>query len=108
MGGIGLLSVDVLLPILEILQEDRHTVYNCSLVNHSFNVIASKILYSMVTISPPFRIGLDLKDEGLSVRTLRRVYICDTKTPCLAGPGTTYVCMLGPLCAPCTGSSNHR
>ncbi|KZP09857.1 hypothetical protein FIBSPDRAFT_873224 [Athelia psychrophila] len=64
--GIGLLSADVLLPILEILQGDRRTVYNCALVNHAFNVPASKILYSRVTVSPPARLGVDLRDEGLS------------------------------------------
>lgn len=71
--GIGVLSADVLLPILEILRGDRRTIYNCALVSHTFNVPASKILYARVTVSPPARLGIDLKDEGLSVRTPHRL-----------------------------------
>jgi hypothetical protein len=67
---------DILLPVLEIFEDDYCTLYLCSLVNREFNEIATKLLYSRVVLAPPFRPGLNLKDpDGLLVSTLM-VYTC--------------------------------
>jgi hypothetical protein len=59
---------DILLPVLEILQYNYGDLYRCALVNRDFNAIASKVLYSRVVLSPPFRPVLNLKDrDGLLV-----------------------------------------
>lgn len=105
--GIGLLSADVLLPILEILQGDRRTVYNCSLVNHAFNVPASKILYSRVAVSPLARLGIDLKDEGLSVRALYIISVDDTEMRRLVELGAAHFCVSASLCTPRSSSPSH-
>lgn len=65
MARAGSLIYDVLLLVLETLHDYSH-LYRCSLVNRLFNQIASKVLYSQVVLSPPFRPVLDLKDrDGL-------------------------------------------
>src|ERR1700691_645210 len=64
------LIYDTLLPVLELLERDYGDLYRCSLVNRDFNEMASKVLYSRVVLSPPFRPSLDLKNrDGLSVST---------------------------------------
>ena len=107
--GIGLLSVDVLLPILEILQGGQQDLYRCSLVNRAFNAVASKILYSRVVIAPPSRSSLDLRDDGLSVRIsiMRRVWVSCAEACCLAEFGATHICMPASLCSPCTVSGGR-
>ncbi|KAF8890707.1 hypothetical protein BD779DRAFT_243700 [Infundibulicybe gibba] len=37
----------------------------CAIVNSEFNRVASRLLYSRVVYSPPFRSVLDLKDKGI-------------------------------------------
>ena len=65
------LCYHALLHIVEFLSGDYGVLYNCALVNWQFNFIASRILYSRVKLSPPFRRVLDLKREViLSVRVI--------------------------------------
>lgn len=71
--GMGLLPRDILLPVLEILQDDRLSLYRCSLVNRSFNQVATKILHSQVIVSPQYP-----PDDSLYFRDFHGISVSDT------------------------------
>ncbi|KII84036.1 hypothetical protein PLICRDRAFT_366539 [Plicaturopsis crispa FD-325 SS-3] len=57
---------DTLVQVLEYLrlQQDYHSLYQCSLASREFNKVASKALYTRVVLSPPFERVLDLKNRN--------------------------------------------
>jgi len=55
---------DLLHHVFQEFSEDYRALYQFSLVNWNFNNVASKLLYTRVEYSPPFRPVLDLKDRG--------------------------------------------
>lgn len=63
---------DLLLLFIDVLRadDDQQSLFNCCLVCHEINKLASKALYTEVVLSPPFRHTLNLQDQsGLSVST---------------------------------------
>ncbi|PCH42866.1 hypothetical protein WOLCODRAFT_132541 [Wolfiporia cocos MD-104 SS10] len=58
-------NYDILICIFDRLQNDRKTLFQCSLVSRAFSDAVSRVLYREVTFSPPFTRALDLrrKDE---------------------------------------------
>jgi len=64
MSGCVHLYYEVLLHILSFLSADDCALYQCTLVNREFNLAASSVLYARVTLSPPFKRVLDLRDKG--------------------------------------------
>jgi hypothetical protein len=44
------LHYDIFCAVVRFLENDRHTLFNCSLVNKDFNFVASQILYHTIVI----------------------------------------------------------
>jgi hypothetical protein len=44
------LHYDILCVVARFLENDRHTLFNCSLVSKEFNFVASQILYHTIVI----------------------------------------------------------
>ncbi|KAF8797660.1 hypothetical protein BYT27DRAFT_7124904 [Phlegmacium glaucopus] len=66
------LPYDLIARVIEICRDDYSLLHQCSLVNWDFNQAATRILYSRVVLSPPFRLVLDLSDtSSIPVSSLR-------------------------------------
>jgi hypothetical protein len=48
---VAYLHYDILCVIVRFLENDRHTLFNCSLVNKEFNLVASQNLYRTVVVN---------------------------------------------------------
>ena len=48
------LNYDILCIVLEFLEGDRRTLFNCSLVNKEFNFVASQNLYCRIVLNSGF------------------------------------------------------
>ncbi|KAI0078815.1 hypothetical protein K474DRAFT_1593325 [Panus rudis PR-1116 ss-1] len=57
------LPYDLIIRILELVDLELYypTLYSSSLVNHTFNQAARRLLYKKVVLSPPWRMTLDLR-----------------------------------------------
>jgi hypothetical protein len=61
------LHYDIIRIVVQFLENDRHTLFNCSLVNKEFNFVSSQILYRTVVVnsnssivsSSSYRLSLD-------------------------------------------------
>jgi len=66
------LPYDLIARVMEICRDDYGLLYECSLVSWDFNQAVTRILYSRVVLSPPFRLVLDLSDtSSIPVSSLR-------------------------------------
>lgn len=66
------LPYDLIACVMETCRDDYPLLYQCSLVNWHFNQIVTRILYSRVILSPPFRPVLHLSDiDSIPVSNLR-------------------------------------
>ena len=66
------LHYDLISCVMEFCRDDSSLLYQCSRVNWGFNQAATRILYSRVILSPPFRPVLDLSDtSSIPVSNLR-------------------------------------
>jgi hypothetical protein len=54
---------DVLPLILHHIADDYPTLYQCTLVNHTFNNIVSAVLYHRVIFAPAHTKDLDLREK---------------------------------------------
>lgn len=66
----GTFSYDLLCLVLDVIEKDNATLYQCSLANRDFNRAACRILYSQVAFSPEFESSGLQKDASLVISPL--------------------------------------